>query len=174
MLWRTRSPIRQKAHTSPVVGEPHTGQGVSSARSSSASAAKRSCPRSKNPNKTGAHAAVPAIPHGPLDWRRIVEWLGQDAIITPEETARLRAILAERARTKSRPVRRYLLTGLLRCALCDAPLIARACEGTVFVIEAGRTRSSQAKHAIDRLISVRAHILGAVLTKLDSKSSGYG
>ena len=58
--------------------------------------------------------------------------------------------------------------------LADAPLIARACEGTVFVIEAGRTRSSQAKHALDRLMSVRAHILGAVLTKLDSKSSGYG
>ena len=56
----------------------------------------------------------------------------------------------------------------------DAPLIARACEGTVFVIEAGRTRSSQAKHAIDRLMSVRAHILGAILTKLDSKNSGYG
>ena len=58
--------------------------------------------------------------------------------------------------------------------LADAPLIARACEGTVFVIEAGRTRSSQARHALDRLMSVRAHILGAVLTKLDSKSSGYG
>jgi capsular exopolysaccharide synthesis family protein len=58
--------------------------------------------------------------------------------------------------------------------LADAPLITRACEGTVFVIEAGRTRSSQAKHAIDRLMSVRAQILGAILTKLDSKNSGYG
>ncbi|HZC37316.1 MAG TPA: polysaccharide biosynthesis tyrosine autokinase, partial [Sphingomicrobium sp.] len=58
--------------------------------------------------------------------------------------------------------------------LADAPLIARACEGTVFVIEAGRTRSSQARHALDRLMSVRVHILGAILTKLDSKSSGYG
>lgn len=58
--------------------------------------------------------------------------------------------------------------------LADAPLIARAMEGTVFVIEAGRTRSSQARHALDRLIAVRAHILGAVLTKLDSRNSGYG
>lgn len=58
--------------------------------------------------------------------------------------------------------------------LADAPLVTRACEGTVFVIEAGRTRSSQARHAIDRLIAVRAQILGAILTKLDSKSSGYG
>jgi capsular exopolysaccharide synthesis family protein len=58
--------------------------------------------------------------------------------------------------------------------LADAPLIARAAEGTVFVIEASRTRSSQARHALDRLTAVRAHILGAVLTKLDSRSSGYG
>jgi capsular exopolysaccharide synthesis family protein len=58
--------------------------------------------------------------------------------------------------------------------LADAPLIARAAEGTVFVIEAGRTRSSQARHALDRLAGVRAHILGAVLTKLDSGNSGYG
>jgi capsular exopolysaccharide synthesis family protein len=58
--------------------------------------------------------------------------------------------------------------------LADAPLIARAAEGTVFVIEAARTRSSQARHALDRLTAVRAHILGAVLTKLDSRSSGYG
>lgn len=58
--------------------------------------------------------------------------------------------------------------------LADAPLIARAVDGTVFVIEAARTRSSQARHALDRLTTVRAHIIGAVLTKLDSKSSGYG
>jgi DNA invertase Pin-like site-specific DNA recombinase len=48
-----------------------------------------------------------------------------EPIITPEETARLRAILDERTRTRSRPVRRYLLSGLLRCGLCAAPLIAR-------------------------------------------------
>ncbi len=58
--------------------------------------------------------------------------------------------------------------------LADAPLIARATEGTIFVIEAGRTRSSQARHALDRLMGVRAHILGAVLTKLDSRNFGYG
>jgi Mrp family chromosome partitioning ATPase len=58
--------------------------------------------------------------------------------------------------------------------LADAPLIARATEGTIFVIEAGRTRSSEARHALDRILAVRAHILGAVLTKLDSQNSGYG
>jgi capsular exopolysaccharide synthesis family protein len=58
--------------------------------------------------------------------------------------------------------------------LADAPLIARAVEATVFVVESARTRSSQARQAIERLLRVRAHILGAVLTKLDSRSSGYG
>lgn len=58
--------------------------------------------------------------------------------------------------------------------LADAPLIARAAEGTIFVIEAGRTRSSQARHALDRLLAVRANMLGAILTKLDSRNSGYG
>lgn len=58
--------------------------------------------------------------------------------------------------------------------LADAPLLARAADGTVFVMEAGRTRSTQARQALDRLRSVQAHILGAVLTKLDRKKSGYG
>lgn len=58
--------------------------------------------------------------------------------------------------------------------LSDAPQIAQATEGTVFVVEAGRTRASEARHAVDRLLQVRAHIVGAVLTKLDSRSSGYG
>jgi DNA invertase Pin-like site-specific DNA recombinase len=52
-----------------------------------------------------------------------------EPIITPEETARLRAILAERTRTRSRPIRRYFLTGLLRCGLCGAPMIARPAAG---------------------------------------------
>jgi len=58
--------------------------------------------------------------------------------------------------------------------LSDAPQIARVAEGTVFVMEAGRTRASQARHAVERLIQVRAHVVGAVLTKLDKRSSGYG
>ena len=58
--------------------------------------------------------------------------------------------------------------------LADAPLIARATEGTVFVVESGRTRSTQARQALERLVRVRAHMIGAVLTKLDSRSSGYG
>jgi capsular exopolysaccharide synthesis family protein len=58
--------------------------------------------------------------------------------------------------------------------LADATLISAAVEGTVFVMEAGRTRASEARHALDRLAAVQSRITGAVLTKLDSRSSGYG
>jgi site-specific DNA recombinase len=49
-----------------------------------------------------------------------------EPIITPDETARLLAILGDPARRTNREVRRYLLSGgLLRCGLCDATLVAR-------------------------------------------------
>ena len=49
-----------------------------------------------------------------------------DAIITPEETAQVRAILGDPSRLKRRTVRRYLLSGgLLRCGVCGAVLVAR-------------------------------------------------
>lgn len=58
--------------------------------------------------------------------------------------------------------------------LADSVLLARATEATVFVMEAGRTRASQARMAIERLRAVRANVFGAILTKLDAKSQGYG
>lgn len=57
--------------------------------------------------------------------------------------------------------------------LADAPLLARATEAAVFVIEAGRTKAAQARIALRRLTQVNAHIIGAVLTKLDSQRHGY-
>src|SRR5450759_48141 len=49
-----------------------------------------------------------------------------EPIITPEQTARLRALLTDPARLTRRTVRRYLLSGgLLRCRLCEAVLVAR-------------------------------------------------
>lgn len=48
------------------------------------------------------------------------------AILTPEETTHLRAILGDPDRLTRRTVRRYLLSGgLLRCGRCDAVLVAR-------------------------------------------------
>ena len=58
--------------------------------------------------------------------------------------------------------------------LADAPLLSRAVEGTVLVIEAGRTPATRARHAIERLFAVRTHIIGAILTKFDLKTTGYG
>lgn len=47
------------------------------------------------------------------------------AIITPDETTRLRALFDDPARKHERPPRSYLLSGLLRCATCGATLISR-------------------------------------------------
>lgn len=48
-----------------------------------------------------------------------------EAIITPAQTARIRAILADPARRTNRQARRYLLAGMLRCGRCGEPLVAR-------------------------------------------------
>lgn len=47
------------------------------------------------------------------------------AIITPSQTRRIRALLDDPTRRATRPNRSYLLTGLLRCGVCGAPLSAR-------------------------------------------------
>lgn len=47
------------------------------------------------------------------------------AIIRPEQTRRIRVLLDDPARRATRPARTYLLRGLLRCAVCSAPLVAR-------------------------------------------------
>ncbi len=47
------------------------------------------------------------------------------AIIAPEKTRCIRALLDDPARRAARPARTYLLRGLLRCAVCGAPLVAR-------------------------------------------------
>lgn len=57
--------------------------------------------------------------------------------------------------------------------LADAPLIATAVEGTIFVIAAIETRARAARVALRRLIDVQAQIVGAILTKFDAKQVGY-
>lgn len=58
--------------------------------------------------------------------------------------------------------------------LADAPLLARAAEATIIALESGRTRATQARHAIERILAVRGNVIGAVLTKFDMAASGYG
>lgn len=58
--------------------------------------------------------------------------------------------------------------------LADAPLVASRVEGTMFVVEAHSTAKSVARIAIARLHDAHVRILGAVLSKFDTKRSHYG
>jgi hypothetical protein len=54
------------------------------------------------------------------------EWPG---IITPEQGAQIRALLADPARRTNKAARRYLLGGLLACSHCGERLVARPRSG---------------------------------------------
>lgn len=60
--------------------------------------------------------------------------------------------------------------------LADAPLIAHAASGVVFVVEFNGTQKNMARVALDRLMSADATLLGIVLTKFDARKThvGYG
>lgn len=55
----------------------------------------------------------------------------------------------------------------------DAPLIAAITEGAVFVVEADVAHRGAARTAIRRLVSGRANLVGAILTKFDAPALGY-
>ena len=56
----------------------------------------------------------------------------------------------------------------------DAPLLAAAVQGTLFVVESRSTRRAQARGAIRRLSMGHGRILGVVFTKFNAKSAAYG
>ena len=58
--------------------------------------------------------------------------------------------------------------------LADALILSNAVEGTLLVATAGKTRISIAQQALKRLLSARARMIGALLTKYDRKTAGYG
>jgi succinoglycan biosynthesis transport protein ExoP len=58
--------------------------------------------------------------------------------------------------------------------LADAPTLAAAVAGTIFVIESRGTRRGLARTAIQRLRVGNARLLGGVLTKFDAKRASYG
>lgn len=57
--------------------------------------------------------------------------------------------------------------------LADAPRLATLAGGVVFVIQANGAHHGHAKAALKRLASLNARIIGAVLTKYDSRKSGF-
>ena len=56
----------------------------------------------------------------------------------------------------------------------DAPLLASAADGTLFVIESRGTRRGQARGAIRRLLMGNSRIIGTVMTKFNARSANYG
>jgi capsular exopolysaccharide synthesis family protein len=56
----------------------------------------------------------------------------------------------------------------------DAPLLASAVAGTLFVVEAKGTRRGQARGALRRLSLGTSRVLGAVLTKFNAQATQYG
>ncbi|MEJ6012169.1 GumC family protein [Novosphingobium aquae] len=58
--------------------------------------------------------------------------------------------------------------------LADAPLLARAVEGSVFVIESGDVSTRAIRNALERLQVGGTFVLGAIMTKLNISEHGYG
>lgn len=58
--------------------------------------------------------------------------------------------------------------------LADAPILANATAGTIFVVGSGQGRRAIVRGAIRRLRMSRATVIGSVLTKFDARASGYG
>jgi succinoglycan biosynthesis transport protein ExoP len=60
--------------------------------------------------------------------------------------------------------------------LADAPLVAAAVDGVIYVVEARAVQSGAARRALQRLEVARANVLGIVLTKFDPRQAhlGYG
>ena len=100
------------------------------------------------------------IPCGPLPPNPAELW-GSD---------RLRQFLAE-ARTNFDHV---IVDGPPVLGFADAPLLAASVGGVLFVLESRGTRRGQARGALRRVRVGRAHLLGAVLTKFNAKTTSYG
>jgi succinoglycan biosynthesis transport protein ExoP len=58
--------------------------------------------------------------------------------------------------------------------LADASLLASACRNAMLIIESGKTRTSAAREAMERIAAAGAHIVGATLTKSAEEASHYG
>ena len=58
--------------------------------------------------------------------------------------------------------------------LADGPSLAAVCNGTLLVVEAGRTRTSNVLSSINRLELTGAYVVGALLTKATERSGAYG
>jgi polysaccharide biosynthesis transport protein len=83
---------------------------------------------------------------------------------------RLRAILAD----MQDEVDHVVIDGPPVLGFADAPLLASAVGGTIFVLESRGTRRAQARGALRRLTMGTGRLLGGVLTKFNTKTTQYG
>jgi site-specific DNA recombinase len=91
------------------------------------------------------------------------------AIVTPDETAKLRTLLASPERRAHRAPRRYLLTGLLCCSLCGATLVARPrVDGTRRYVCAKGPGFAGCGRTVIVADPVEQLVAGGVLLRLDS------
>lgn len=91
------------------------------------------------------------------------------AIITPEQTARVRAVLADPGRRTNRTTRRYLLKGLLRCHRCGTALVGRPREdGSRRYVCPGRPHPSGCGGTYILAEDLELWVAAAVLRRLDS------
>lgn len=100
------------------------------------------------------------IPCGPLPPNPAELWGGD----------RLRHFLAEGRNSFDHIV----IDGPPVLGFADSPLLAASVGGVLFVLESRGTRRGQARGALKRLRVGRAHLLGAVLTKFNAKTTSYG
>jgi len=101
--------------------------------------------------------------------REIVAEAEWPAIITPAETARIRALLSDPSRRTNRTPRRYLLVQLLRCSHCGEKLVSRPRQGGArrYICAKGPNFSGCGKTTI-LSDTVEAFLVEAVLHRLDS------
>ena len=85
-------------------------------------------------------------------------------------TGRLRRIIAEAGETFDL----VLIDAPPTLGLADSPLLAAAAGNTIFIVEAGKTRTRAVIDALNRLETVGTHILGVVLTKAAGRGGNYG
>lgn len=58
--------------------------------------------------------------------------------------------------------------------LADAPSLGAAAEATIFIIEAGQSRTGPVLEVLRRMRDAGATVLGAIVTKVSRKNGGYG
>ena len=85
-------------------------------------------------------------------------------------SGRFRAILGEAAQSFDI----VIVDGPPVLGLADSPSLAGSCEGTLLVVEAGRTRTPAIKAAMTRLEDAGGHIVGVVLTKAVERAGRFG